>query len=159
MSVSEPPGGAKTIATPLAIHFRGSRTGLAILIALLCGLLPSCISGGAARANEHVLHVESTAYNSVRNQTNAQPNITAWGDVLEPGMKSVAISRDLMTFGLTHGTTLTIDGLPGEYRVLDKMAKRWTKKIDIYMGEDVQAARDWGIRKVTIRWRPVRPSD
>ncbi len=118
----------------------------------------SCATPGPIRAREKVLRVESTAYNSVRSQTNDQPNITAWGDVLEPGMKSVAISRDLMALGLTHGMTLTIDGVPGEFRILDKMAKRWSKKIDIYMGDDVQAARDWGVRKVTIRWKPVRPA-
>ena len=39
------------------------------------------------------------------------------------------------------------------YVVRDKMAKRWKKKIDIYMGNDVDAARKWGVRPVTIRWQ------
>ena len=39
-----------------------------------------------------------------------------------------------------------------EYRVLDKMPSRWRRKIDIYMGEDVAAARAWGVRRVRIRW-------
>lgn len=32
------------------------------------------------------------------------------------------------------------------------MNKRWTKKIDIYMGVDVKAAKAWGKKKVTISW-------
>jgi len=100
------------------------------------------------------LEVTATAYNSVASQTNAEPNLTAWGDRLEPGMKSIAVSRDLIELGLTHGVELTISGFPGRWVVRDKMAKRWKRKIDIYMGEDVAAARNWGKRKVTIRWTP-----
>jgi len=47
-----------------------------------------------------------------------------------------------------------IEGLPGRYRVLDKMAKRWHQKIDIYMGTNVQAARAWGRKTVRIHWTP-----
>jgi 3D (Asp-Asp-Asp) domain-containing protein len=108
-----------------------------------------------AIAGEQSILVTSSAYNSLASQTNDQPDITAWGDVLKPGMKAIAISRDLIELGLTHGVEVTIDGLPGKYRVLDKMAKRWTKKVDIYMGEDVKAARKWGVREVTIRWAPT----
>lgn len=54
--------------------------------------------------------------------------------------------------GLTHNTKVKIKGLDGHYLVLDKMNKRWTKKIDIYMGVDVKAAKAWGKKKVTISW-------
>ncbi|MGF1680895.1 3D domain-containing protein [Photobacterium makurazakiensis] len=94
--------------------------------------------------------VTATAYNSVRAQTNANPSIAAWGDRLKPGMKVIAVSRDLLGMGFKHGTKVKISGLPGEYVVMDKMNKRWTKKIDIYMGKDIQAARNWGRRSVTI---------
>ena len=104
-----------------------------------------------ARA-ERSLEVVATAYNSLPGQTNDQPNIAAWGDRLEPGMKAIAVSRDLIPLGLGHRAVVRISGLPGEYVVLDKMAKRWTHKIDIYMGEDVEAARRWGRRKVRIEW-------
>jgi len=103
-------------------------------------------------ADERTLVVEASAYNSLQSQTNEQPNLTAWGDRLQPGMKAVAVSRDLIDLGLGHDAVVRIDGLPGEYRVMDKMARRWKKKIDIYMGEDVEAARDWGVREVVIRW-------
>jgi 3D (Asp-Asp-Asp) domain-containing protein len=106
----------------------------------------------AARAQEQSLAVTATAYNSLLSQTNAQPNLTAWGDRLEPGMKAVAVSRDLIELGLGHGVAVEIEGLPGRYVVRDKMARRWSQRIDIYMGEDVEAARRWGRRRVTIRW-------
>jgi 3D (Asp-Asp-Asp) domain-containing protein len=96
------------------------------------------------------LKVTATAYNSVRAQTNANPTIAAWGDRLKPGMKVIAVSRDLLGMGLTHGAKVKISGLPGEYTVMDKMNKRWTRKIDIYMGKDIQAAKNWGRRSVTI---------
>lgn len=102
-----------------------------------------------------VLTVKASAYNSVVAQTNANPTLAAWGDTLKPGMKAVAVSRDLIKAGLTHNTLIEIEGLPGQYRVLDKMNKRWTRKIDIYMGKDVEAAREWGVREVTIRWTPA----
>lgn len=65
-------------------------------------------------------------------------------------MKVVAVSRDLFKSGLVCGTKVTIEGLRGEYTVLDKMNKRWQKRIDIYMDNDVARAKEWGARKVTI---------
>jgi 3D (Asp-Asp-Asp) domain-containing protein len=122
-------------------------------LAGLC-LALACI----ANAGERRLEVTATAYNSLPGQTGDDPTLTAWGDQLAPGMKSIAVSRDLIELGLGHGTVVRIEGLPGEYRVLDKMARRWTRKIDIYMGEDVEAARRWGKRTVTIHWQDPDPS-
>ncbi len=100
------------------------------------------------------MDVVATAYNSVIAQTDNDPAITAWGDTLVPGMKAVAISRDLLDSGLHYNMDVTIDGLEGTYKVLDKMNRRWVKKIDIYMGKDVLEAREWGKQYVTIRYRP-----
>jgi len=100
----------------------------------------------------HSLTVTASAYNSVRSQTNGNPALGAWGDRLKPGMKVIAVSRDLIGMGLKHNTRVKIDGLPGTWLVKDKMGKRWKKKIDIYMGSDVKAARKWGKRKLTIHW-------
>jgi 3D (Asp-Asp-Asp) domain-containing protein len=100
----------------------------------------------------HTLVVTATAYNSVPGQTNAEPNFGAWGDALTPGVKAIAVSRDLIALGLTRGVEVSIEGLAGTYRVLDKMGRRWDKKIDIYMGDDVEAARRWGVRDVRVRW-------
>lgn len=96
------------------------------------------------------IHVTATAYNSVRAQTDRTPSIAAWGDRLKPGMKAIAVSRDLLKKGLKRGSRVKISGLPGEYIVLDKMNRRWRHKIDIYMGKDVRAAKRWGKRRVTI---------
>ncbi len=98
------------------------------------------------------IEVTATAYTSTKGQTDTTPFITAWGDRLEPGMKSIAISRDLMQMGLTHGSKVRIEGFEGEYTVLDKMHKRWKNKIDIYMGLDRKAALQWGKRRVRISW-------
>lgn len=95
-------------------------------------------------------HVTATAYNSVRAQTNKHPSLTAWGVQLKPGMKAIAVSRDLLKMGLKRGSRVKISGLPGEYVVLDKMHRRWRHKIDIYMGKDIRAAKKWGKRRVTL---------
>jgi 3D (Asp-Asp-Asp) domain-containing protein len=98
--------------------------------------------------------VKASAYNSRRGQTDSTPSIAAWGDRLEPGMKVIAVSRDLLEIGLRRGQRVRITGLEGEYLVLDRMPSRWQNKIDIYMGRDVRAALDWGIREVEISWVP-----
>lgn len=98
------------------------------------------------------MEVTATAYNSVRSQTDHQPNITAWGDTLKPGMKCIAVSRDLLALGLTHNTPVKIEGLKGTYYIKDKMHYRWRNKIDIYMGKDINAAREWGRKKVQITY-------
>lgn len=94
----------------------------------------------------------ASAYNSLPDQTSDTPFVAAWGDRLVPGSKVIAVSRDLLDMGLHHNSVVHISGLEGSYKVVDKMAARWTKTIDIYMGLDVQKAKDWGRRHVTIRW-------
>ena len=70
-------------------------------------------------------------------------------------MKVIAVSRDLLELGLDRGVQVEVEGLEGSYVVLDRMPSRWTRKIDIYMGVDVEAALEWGVRRVRIRW-PAR---
>ncbi|MEN8213108.1 MAG: hypothetical protein ABFR19_01990 [Pseudomonadota bacterium] len=101
---------------------------------------------------KRTMTVTASAYNSLRGQTSGDPTIAAWGDKLRPGMKAIAVSRDLEKIGLNHGAKVRIDGLPGIYVVLDRMNKRWRKKIDIYMGTDRSRAMRWGKRKVEISW-------
>ncbi len=111
-------------------------------------LLASC-------SETKTMEVTATAYNSVESQTKkGDPSTAAWGDELKPGMKAIAVSRDLLQEeGIEHGTAVSIKGLPGKYKVLDKMNKRWKKKIDIYMGENIAQAREWGRQKVEISWK------
>ena len=118
----------------------------------LLALLVVCAACAATPPKR--LLVSATAYNSLPEQTQGDPNVGAWGDVLVPGTRAIAVSRDLLELGLVRGVRVRIEGLPGEYVVLDKMAKRWTRKIDIYMGVDRKAALTWGVREVAIRWTP-----
>jgi len=116
----------------------------------LAVVLLGCGPDTGARSME----VTATAY-TMRESETKQGNVglAAWGDQLEPGMKAIAVSRDLIDEGLDHETEVRIEGLEGTYVVRDKMNKRWEKKIDIFMGRDVERAREWGKREVTIHWR------
>jgi 3D (Asp-Asp-Asp) domain-containing protein len=118
---------------------------LLILIGFLAVLL-------LAGASDQSIVVTATAYNSLPEQTDDDPTVTAWGDQLEPGMKIISVSRDLIPLGLDYRALVSIEGLTGEYLVLDKMNARWEKRIDSYMGTDLEAARAWGARQVRIRW-------
>jgi 3D (Asp-Asp-Asp) domain-containing protein len=98
------------------------------------------------------LEVTATAYTSTSGETDATPSVTAFGIRLKPGMHIVAVSRDLEELGLTEGVRLRIDGLDGDWRVGDRMNARWTRKIDIYFGDDTEACKRWGNRRVRIHW-------
>ena len=98
------------------------------------------------------LLVTATAFNSLPKQGQGNPNVGAWGDRITPDVNAVAVSEDLVSLGLTRGTRVRIEGMKNEYVVLDKMPARWKKLIDIYMGNDVKAARAWGKRDVKIYW-------
>jgi 3D (Asp-Asp-Asp) domain-containing protein len=127
------------------IHFTKNRNLIFIMSILF---LASC-------AETKTMEVTATAYNSVESQTKkGDPVTAAWGDKIKPGMKAIAVSRDLLQEeGIEHGTEVSIKGLPGKYKVLDKMNKRWKKKIDIYMGENVERAKEWGRQEVEISWK------
>ncbi len=102
---------------------------------------------------KHKLRVTATAYSSHRGQTDKTPFLAAWNNRLRPGMKIIAVSRDLLTkYGLRNGSKVRIGGLPGIYRVRDKMNKRYRKRIDIYMGVNRRKALRWGRRSVMLYW-------
>lgn len=118
------------------------------MLACIAGLSPAL-----AGPETTVTWVTATAYNSVPEQTDSTPWIAAWGDRLSPDMKIIAVSRDLLGEGwLARGTKVRIEGLEGEYVVLDKMNSRFTNRIDVYMGRDLEKARRWGVREVQIEW-------
>lgn len=121
-----------------------------ILFILTIINLTSCSNSVEDRVS---LQVTATAYSSDPSQTDSTPYLAAWNNVLKPDVKSIAVSRDLLKMGLGNGSKVKIEGLPGEYLVLDKMHKRWEKKIDIYMGNDKQKAKQWGKQQVVISWQ------
>jgi 3D (Asp-Asp-Asp) domain-containing protein len=116
-------------------------------VALAFGTIAGC--GGEPQT----LTVTATAYNSVAEQTQGDPNTGAWGDEIRPGDKVIAVSPDLLSLGLEPGTNVQIEGLPGTYRVADRTHSRLERTIDIYMGTDIEKAREWGRRQVEIRWQ------
>jgi 3D (Asp-Asp-Asp) domain-containing protein len=120
-----------------------------VVLAALAALL--ALSASACR-ERHSLVVTATAYNSVPSQTDHLPTRAAWGDELRPGMRVIAVSPDLLERGLDRGTRVHVEGLPGTYRVLDKTHGRFRRRVDVYMGEDVERAREWGAREVRITW-------
>lgn len=127
-----------------------------ILLALLATLAVawSCSAwrhptAGTDRANELVVH--ATAYNSTPEQTQGDPRLTASGVRLEPGMRVIAVSPDLAERGLAFGTKVRIEGMPGTWEVVDRMP-RGPQKIDLYFGDDEEAAREFGRKRVRIHW-------
>jgi LysM repeat protein/3D (Asp-Asp-Asp) domain-containing protein len=105
------------------------------------------------RSGKNRLRVTATAYTSHRGQTDNTPFLAAWNNRLRPGMKAIAVSRDLLhKYGMRNGTRVKIAGLSGYYRVRDKMNKRYKKRIDIYMGTNRRKALKWGRRSVVIYW-------
>ena len=102
---------------------------------------------------KHKLRVTATAYSSHRNQTDSTPFLAAWNNRIRPGMKIIAVSRDMLTrYGLRNGSRVRIGGLRGYYTVRDKMNKRYKKRIDIYMGVNRRRALQWGRRSVMLYW-------
>lgn len=127
-----------------------------ILLPLACALLLIGLGYGLSQPNPllwNSLKVTVTAYNSTRAQTDSTPYRAAWNNRLKAGVPSVAVSRDLIPMGLGNGAEVFIDGLGGPYVVLDKMNRRHKRRVDIYMGKDVAAARDFGQKTATIYWR------
>lgn len=115
-------------------------------------LLFGCTNRVESKCIKEQIKVTATAYNSLAYQTNSNPTITAFGDSLKPGLRYIAVSRDLLDSGLVHNTQVKIQGFDSLFTVKDKMNSRWRKRIDIYMGNDVNKAKIWGKRKVKIEY-------
>jgi len=122
------------------------------LIILLFIVSFNCKSRIEEECASKKIKVIATAYNSLAYQTNANPHITAFGDSLIPGLRYIAVSRDLLDSGLIHNTKVKIEGFDSLFIVKDKMNKRWRQRIDIYMGTDVKKAKKWGKKKVNIEY-------
>ena len=63
-----------------------------------------------ANSDTVTLEVTATAY-TTDGGLFAKKALGAWGDEMKPGMKVIAVSRDLLAEGLTHKTKVRIEGL------------------------------------------------
>ena len=143
----------RTVTRRLKLVRRGSLVAAATLLSACALVRPAPAPREPPPIpHEHSIEVTATAYNSIPNQTAGDGTLTAFGLRLHPGMRIVAISRDLEAQGLHHGVRITIDGLEGEWEVGDRLSDEWQERIDIFMGSDVGSARAWGKRRVRIRW-------
>ncbi|WP_027480774.1 3D domain-containing protein [Deinococcus pimensis] len=99
--------------------------------------------------------VRSTAYNSIPNQTDATPFITATGTRTRFGV--IALSRDLLR-KFPYGTKVRIEDLSGRFNSLlanqifvveDTMHPRKSNTVDVWMSTRGQALQ-WGVRNIRI---------
>jgi len=130
-----------------------SPAGIAVTIGTL---MLGMIGPGTGHADDtgswETMEVTATSFTLAEEETKrGNVGLTAFGDQLKPTSKAVAVSRDLIDEGLTHGTKIRIEGLPGTYTVQDKMHRRWRDKIDILFAKK-QRARNWGRQKVEIQY-------
>jgi len=88
-----------------------------------------------------------TAYTSRVEETDSSPYITANGTNLKKIYHCVIATNDY-----DFGTIINIETI-GDCEVIDRMAKRFTGKnrIDVYMGNDLLRAREFGKRKLRIK--------
>ncbi|WP_318835878.1 3D domain-containing protein [Deinococcus wulumuqiensis] len=92
---------------------------------------------GASRVAGRSAVLKATAYNSLPNQTDSTPHITATGTRTRPGV--IAMSRDMLKL-FPYGTRVSIQDLSGRYNfsgrvfiVEDTMHARKTNQVDIWM--------------------------
>ena len=112
---------------------------------------PTYLFGHGAKTQVKSVRVKALAYTAC--SVKARSPRGAWGDVLTRDMKAVAVSHDLLEMGLDRGDVISIEGLPGEYKVLDVMHSRHDKTIDIFYGNDDCGANRWGKRTLNITWQ------
>ncbi len=81
-------------------------------------------------SSRYAERVTVTGYNSVREQTDSTPRITAINTGCREGV--VAVSRDLLERGWTFGSKIWIEGY-GVYTIEDVMNSRHRNHIDIWL--------------------------
>ena len=102
------------------------------------------------------VYVTATIYHAVPSQTDSTPFVTASNSRINPenpqGHRWIAVSRDLEELGFTFGTKVCVydaGTLSGEWTVQDRMNKRWTKRIDFLVNEDITGGK-WTNIKIEI---------
>ena len=91
-------------------------------------------------------NVTATIYHACESQCNSEPLITADGSYIElsdiDNLNWIAVSRDLLQEGLHYGDVVELicadSTICGLYEIHDCMNKRWTRRIDILVSEDIK---------------------
>ncbi|MES1924206.1 hypothetical protein [Salinisphaera sp. T31B1] len=126
------------------------------MLMLLAALWHPADAGAREPRGWQTMEVTATSFTLAEDETKrGNVGLTAFGDLLEPTSKAIAVSRDLLRKGLSYGTKIRVEGLPGVYTVRDKMHRRWRDKIDILFARKKRAL-EWGRQTVTIRYLPTR---
>lgn len=138
---------------------KGFLTRSLLLISMLATLLFPAVDASNSRS----ITVLATAYNSLPNQTDSTPHVTATGTRTRFGI--IAISRDLLK-NIPYGSRVKLQDL-GDYAtgrgygryndllrdqvfiVEDTMHRRKTGQIDVWMSSR-SASLNWGRRRVNI---------
>lgn len=103
------------------------------------GIFPEC----DLRGPSYTMTVSATAYNSLPEQTDSTPFITASGTHVRHGVLAANF--------LPIGTKVKIPALYGDqvFVVEDRMNPRYTQRVDIWM-ESYDDARQFGVRTIEI---------
>ncbi|MAS11597.1 MULTISPECIES: 3D domain-containing protein [Gammaproteobacteria] len=122
-------------------------------LAMVFGVMGCASEEADSAVAWETMEVTATSFTLAEEETKrGNVGLTAFGDQLEPGDKAIAVSRDLIRMGLTHGTKVRVEGLPGTYTVQDKMNKRWKNKIDILFKKRSRAL-EWGRQNIEIEYQ------
>jgi 3D (Asp-Asp-Asp) domain-containing protein len=142
-------------AASLARTMRAAAAVAALSYAVACATAPPQAPPPVAKPHAPTTTtavVTASAYNSHADQTDGDPTLTASGRRLQPGMRALAVSPDLFVAGIDFGTRVRIEGVDGEWTVLDRMPADRRRAIDLYFGTDEAAALRFGKKRVRIDW-------
>ncbi|WP_156962495.1 hypothetical protein [Salinisphaera hydrothermalis] len=140
------PRSSRTLYRPTASPPPSRRSSWLGVAAVLLG----AFTASPALAGDHSTVVTVTAYNDVPSETDDHPHTGAWDNHLGP--HTVAVSPDLVARGLHDGTQIAIAGYHHDFVVRDKTADDVHNTVDIYMGRDVDKAREFGEKRLRIWW-------
>lgn len=112
-------------------------------------LLQTLWNGQYDREKIELTSVTVSAYSSTKDQTDDTPFVNAHGSDVFVGQ--VAVSRDLMSDGLTFGSVVWIPEV-GLLRVTDVMNARWKRRMDVWCPSR-EAAKRFGVKDdATVVW-------
>jgi len=106
-------------------------------------LLNNIFQDDIKEENYKSIRVDISAYTASVDECDSTPYVTADGTLSTVGR--VAVSRDLLKNGIAHGSRIYIPK-QGVFIVADSLNSRFTKRIDIMMGNK-KAAKLFGLKE------------